>query len=37
MEINPLEIVHVLMDSLQFCLTLFDLEQELLLFFNNRL
>ena len=37
MEVYPLEIIHVLVDSFQLCFTLFNLKQELLLLFNNSL
>ena len=36
-EVYPLEIIHVLVDSFQLCFTLFNLKQELLLLFNNSL
>ena len=36
-EVYPLEIIHILVDSLQLCFTLFNLKQKLLLLFNDSL
>ena len=37
MEVYPLEIIHVLVYSLQLCFTFFNLKQKLLLLFNHSL
>lgn len=36
-EVYPLEIIHVLVDSFQLCLTFFNLKQKFLLLFNHSL